>query len=129
MSKVLRGVPGKEMLLLIENYIPFGYKNRISRETLQTITRQSDRKNRKEMEDALYERNVAIVNIDNGYFRPDGSLGDAEKARSYLYRERTRSKSCSKHCKALEAALNPSVPRECNDLIDKQISLAELGLI
>ena len=115
--------------MLIENYIPFGYKNRISRETLQTITRQSDRKNRKEMEDALYERNVAIVNIDNGYFRPDGSLGDAEKARSYLYRERNRSKSCSKHCKALEAALNPSVPRECNDLIDKQISLAELGLI
>lgn len=39
----------------------------------------SDRKIRKELEEALLQRDTLIINIDNGYFRPDGSLaGQAE---------------------------------------------------
>ena len=59
--------------MFIENYIPFGYKNRISRETLEALTRQGDRTNRERIAEALQERRVLIVNIDNAYFRPDGS--------------------------------------------------------
>lgn len=76
--------------ILIENYIPFGYANRISREKLVADTRLSDRKIRKELEEALLQRDTLIINIDNGYFRPDGSLADRQKVKAYLFREQTR---------------------------------------
>ncbi len=110
---------------MIENYIPFGYKKRISRETLTAVTHQSDRKNRKEMEDALYEREVLIVNIDNGYFRPDGSAEDQLKAKSYLLREQARTSSCSRRCKAITKCL---LPKKEDELSKNQISLAEFGI-
>ena len=49
--------------ILIENYIPFGYANRISREKLSADTHMSDRKNRKLMEEALLYRDTLIINI------------------------------------------------------------------
>lgn len=110
---------------MIENYIPFGYKNRISRDTLSAVTHQSDRKNRKEMEDALLGRGVLIVNIDNGYFRPDGSVEDATKAKSYLLREQARTSSCSKRCKAIIKCLTPNKEDE---LTKNQFSLADYGI-
>ena len=110
---------------MIENYIPFGYKNRISRDALSAITHQNDRKNRKEMETALLERKVLIVNIDNGYFKPDGSPEDTLKAKAYLFREQARTTSCSKRCKAIVSCLTQ--PKE-DSVTKNQMSLADFGI-
>lgn len=108
--------------ILIENYIPFGYANRISREKLVTDTRLSDRKIRKELEEALLQRDTLIINIDNGYFRPDGSLGDRQKAKTYLYREQMRTSSCRKRCKAIRQCLTPK------EEDTRQMSLIDFGI-
>ena len=109
--------------ILIENYIPFGYKNRISREKLVSDTRMSDRKIRKEMEEALLIRGTLIINIDNGYFRPDGSLEDRQKAKAYLLREMVRTSSCSKRCKAIRRCLTPK-----KEDTTGQMSLKDFGI-
>ena len=108
--------------ILIENYIPFGYANRISREKLVADTRLSDRKIRKELEEALLQRDTLIINIDNGYFRPDGSLADRQKVKAYLFREQTRSSSCSKRCKAIRRCLAPKADNT------GQMSLKDFGI-
>lgn len=105
--------------ILIENYIPFGYANRISREKLVTDTRLSDRK---ELEEALLQRDTLIINIDNGYFRPDGSLGDRQKAKTYLYREQMRTSSCRKRYKAIRQCLTPK------EEDTRQMSLIDFGI-
>lgn len=108
--------------ILIENYIPFGYANRISRQKLVSDTNMSDRKIRQELEDALLLRGTLVINIDNGYFQPDGSLGDRQKAKAYLYREQMRTSSCSKRCKAIRQCLTP------NEEDTGQMSLKEFGI-
>ena len=108
--------------ILIENYIPFGYANRISREKLVADTRLSDRKIRREMEEALLHRDTLIINIDNGYFRPDGSLEDRQKAKAYLFREMARTSSCSKRCKAIRRCLTPKADNT------GQMSLKDFGI-
>lgn len=110
---------------MIEKYIPKGYRNRISRRDLETLTRKSDRINRREMETALLERNVLIVNIDNGYFIPDGSPEDMLKARAYYRRETARTSSCSRRCKAIKRCLEP---KKHDDLADNQICLSSFGI-
>lgn len=110
---------------MIENYIPFGYKNRINRITLAYVTHQNDRKNRQEIEDALLNRGVLIVNIDNGYFRPDGSTEDEIKAKAYLLREQARASSCSKKCKAIIKSLSP---KKEDDLTKNQLSFSDYGI-
>lgn len=111
--------------MFIENYIPFGYKNRISRETLEALTRQGDRTNRERMAEALYERHILIVNIDNAYFRPDGSQEDAVKAEAYYRRECTRTGSCKKRCEAIRECMRPKMQDE---LSKNQISLKQFGI-
>lgn len=106
--------------MLIENYIPQGYKNRISRDMLMSLTHQSDRRNRKDMEDALINRSVLIVNIDDGYFRPDGSAADAAMANSYLKRELSRTVSCYERYLSIRNILANNV--------DGQMSLSDLGI-
>ena len=113
--------------MLIENYIPKGYKNRVSRETLEKITRQSDRKNRKQMEDALLSRGVLIINIDNGYFIPDGSAEDKMKSIAYYHREVARTSSCSARCKAIKGCLAPQNGKD--DITKNQLSLFDMGVI
>ena len=108
--------------ILIENYIPFGYANRISREKLVTDTRLSDRKIRKELEEALLQRDTLIINIDNGYFRSDGSLADRQKVKAYLFREQARTSSCSKRCKAIRRCLAPKADN------NGQMSLKDFGI-
>lgn len=108
--------------ILIENYIPFGYKNRISREKLVSDTRMSDRKIRKAMEEALLLRGTLIINIDNGYFRPDGSHEDRQKAKAYLFREMARTSSCNKRCKAIRRCLTPKAENI------GQMSLKDFGI-
>lgn len=117
------GFSAREVIyILIENYIPFGYANRISREKLVADTRLSDRKIRKELEEALLQRDTLIINIDNGYFRPDGSLADRQKVKAYLFREQARTSSCSKRCKAIRRCL---VPKADNT---GQMSLKDFGI-
>lgn len=118
------GLSAREVIyILIENYIPFGYANRISREKLVADTRLSDRKIRREMEEALLQRDTLIINIDNGYFRPDGSLEDRQKAKAYLFREQTRTSSCNKRCKAIRRCLTPKT-----DNTTGQMSLKDFGI-
>lgn len=108
--------------ILIENYIPFGYANRISRQKLVSDTNMSDRKIRQELEDALLLRGTLVINIDNGYFQPDGSVEDRQKAKAYLYREQMRTSSCSKRCKAIRQCLTPKAEDT------GQMSLKEFGI-
>lgn len=108
---------------MIEDYIPKGYKNRVRRETLETLTRQSDRKIREDIKQALLFRGVLIVNIDNGYFIPDGSTGDKLKAEAYLRREKTRTSSNAAVCKAIEKCLKPP---KTDDLTKNQLSLFDM---
>ena len=107
---------------LIENYIPFGYANRISRQKLVADTNMSDRKIRQELEDALLIRGTLIINIDNGYFRPDDSHEDRQKAKAYLFREMARTSSCSKRCKAIRRCLAPKADNT------GQMSLKDFGI-
>lgn len=93
--------------ILIENYIPFGYANRISRQKLVSDTNMSDRKIRQELEDALLLRGTLVINIDNGYFQPDGSLEDRQRVKEYLFREQARTSSCNKRCKAIRKCRTP----------------------
>jgi len=108
--------------ILIENYIPFGYANRISRQKLVSDTNMSDRKIRQELEDALLLRGTLVINIDNGYFQPDGSLEDRQKAKTYLYREQMRTSSCCKRCKAIRKCLTPKAENT------GQMSLKDFGI-
>ena len=108
--------------ILIENYIPFGYANRISRQKLVSDTNMSDRKIRQELEDALLLRGTLVINIDNGYFQPDGSLEDRQRAKEYLFREQARTSSCNKRCKAIRKCLTP------NEDDTGQMSLKEFGI-
>ena len=109
--------------ILIENYIPFGYANRISRQKLVADTNMSDRKIRQELEDALLIRGTLIINIDNGYFRPDDSLADRQKVKAYLFREQARTSSCSKRCKAIRRCLTPQTEDNTG-----QMSLKDFGI-
>ena len=108
--------------ILIENYIPFGYANRISRQKLVSDTNMSDRKIRQELEDALLLRGTLVINIDNGYFQPDGSLEDRQRVKEYLFREQARTSSCNKRCKAIRKCLTPKEDDT------GQMSLKEFGI-
>ena len=108
--------------ILIENYIPFGYANRISRQKLVLDTNMSDRKIRQELEDALLLRGTLVINIDNGYFQPDGSLEDRQRVKEYLFREQARTSSCNKRCKAIRKCLT----QKAEDT--GQMSLKEFGI-
>ena len=55
--------------LMIEDYIPSGYKNRVSRDYLHGILHTPDRAIRKMIEEAA-ERGVLIISANGGYFRP-----------------------------------------------------------
>lgn len=108
--------------ILIENYIPFGYANRISRQKLVSDTNMSDRKIRQELEDALLLRGTLVINIDNGYFQPDGSLEDRQRVKEYLFREQARTSSCNKRCNAIRKCLTPKEDDT------GQMSLKEFGI-
>ena len=82
----------------------------------------SDRKIRQELEDALLLRGTLVINIDNGYFQPDGSLEDRQRVKEYLFREQARTSSCNKRCKAIRKCLT----QKAEDT--GQMSLKEFGI-
>lgn len=110
---------------MIEDHVPFGYQNRISRQSLSIAAHLSDRQMRKEIEEALTDRSVLIINIDDGYFRPDGSTEDNEKAKAYLLREQVRTSSCNKRCKAILKCL---APQSTDELSKNQMKLSQFGV-
>lgn len=81
------------MAMLIEEYIPAGYENRVSREYLHEILHIPDRAVRREIELAA-ERGVLIASCDGGYFRR-GSERDDPYIREYMARENNRFKTQS----------------------------------
>lgn len=70
------------------------------------------------MEEALLLRGTLIINIDNGYFRPDGSHEDRQK----VFREMARTSSCNKRCKAIRRCLTPKAENT------GQMSLKDFGI-
>ena len=60
---------------MIEDYIPAGYENRVSREDLKRRTGKNDRVIRDEISEAA-ERGIMIASLDGGYFRYRDSTDD-----------------------------------------------------
>lgn len=105
----------------IEEYIPYGYRNRIDRVSLEINTGCNDRENRRRIEEAILERGIAIANVGGGYFRPDGSPEDAIKWREYCLKELKRNSTQNQKCRVLKALM----PRGNYDSED-QMSIFEI---
>lgn len=69
----------------IKNFIPKGFRNRISRKDLEFVTGQKDRINRHMIEEAQRAGSV-IVSFDKGYFQRQDERDD-EYIRAYLAKE------------------------------------------
>lgn len=56
---------------MITDFIPVGHDNAVSRQYLVSVTGMKDR----EIRDAIHDarRDTVIINIGNGYYRPDPS--------------------------------------------------------
>lgn len=81
---------GCKRMIKIEDYIPVGYYNRVTREQLQKRTGLSDRKIR----ELISESRELIINVDNGYFVPDERcMYDRELVNLYYHREKKRAES------------------------------------
>lgn len=77
---------------MIEEYIPFGHENRVSREWLRAILHKPDREIRRMIEQAV-DRNILIVSADGGYFRP--TKKDSFYVRQYFGKEERRFRTIS----------------------------------
>lgn len=88
--------------VLIEEFIPFGYKNRISRPMLQNIMHIPDRAIRKQIEEAA-ERGVLIASCNGGYFQRQ-SAEDDPYIEEYIAKERSRLRSQCRKMNALRHA-------------------------
>ena len=80
---------------MIEEFIPEGYENRVSREYLRTILHIPDRNIRQQIEQAA-ERGILILSCDGGYFRYQDER-DNEYVYDYFRREEHRTKTQSKN--------------------------------
>ena len=88
--------------MFIENYIPEGYDNRVSRSMLHEMLNLPDRAIRKMIEEAQ-DRGSLIVSCDGGYFmRKDAS--DDPYIIAYMLRENSRFKTMSHKNKRLREA-------------------------
>lgn len=86
----------------IENFIPAGYYNRISRQQLHDILHLPDRVIRDEIEDAQ-ERGYLIVSRDGGYFQRKDERDDPHII-AYIRQENRRFKTMSHKNKILNNA-------------------------
>lgn len=91
----------------IEDYIPFGYRNKIDRVSLEIRTGYGDRQNRQLIEEAIVKRRIPIANVGGGYFRPDGSPEDTIRWREYCLKELKRTSSQNKKSRVLRSMLPP----------------------
>jgi len=75
----------------IEDYIPEGYENRVTRGYLHEVSGLTDRKVRQEIARARSDRGVLIISADGGYFIPEKC--DRVHVNMYCAQEWTRAKS------------------------------------
>lgn len=95
---------------MIENYIPSGYENRVSRLQLKIMSGLPDRLIRDQIAEAQ-ERGVMIASVSGGYFQYRDERDDPYY-RSYLKQERSRSQTLSKKNRALMRSWNALHPRK-----------------
>ena len=105
---------------VIEDYIPKGYANRISRPQLQIITGLKDRVIRREIEEAR-DRGVFIISADGGYFLYKDAKDDAH-AQAYIMKEERRFKTISHQNKQLRRAWKRIKPENDNRQVPGQMS-------
>lgn len=111
-------------MLMIENYIPKGYKNRVSRSYLQETLHIPDRAIRRMIEEAQ-NRGSLIVSCNGGYFRRKDESDDPYIA-AYLGQENRRFKTMSHKNKMLREAWQMIHPEQKkNKQIPGQMSLFE----
>lgn len=108
---------------MIENLIPKGYENRVTREFLHELTGLSDRKLRKEIETAADR--VLIVSCDGGYFRRNDERDDPY-IREYYLKEVSRFRSQRKKIAQLRKYINEIHPEPDKKQIPGQMSLFEV---
>lgn len=105
---------------MIEEVIPKGYENRVTREFLHEVTGMSDRMIRKEIEKAAARE--LIVSCDGGYFRRKDD-GDDPYIREYYAKELARFKTQRKKIDQMRKALNIIHPKPDRSQIPGQMSL------
>lgn len=82
----------RKMDVIIENYIPYGKDNAVTREELVMRTGLSDRQVRDCIEEAKRERGACICNLSDskGYFFP--TIEEYQQLKSYIDQEESRAK-------------------------------------
>lgn len=101
----------------IEEYIPYGWENAISRYDLADMVSKSDRETRELIERAIVDRGVIILNMcdGNGYFRPrENNKADYDRAIICKRREEARWKSVMAHLVMINRYVNNSNPEQMN---------------
>lgn len=88
---------------MIEEFIPAGYQNRVSRAYLHEILHITDREIRSQIADAG-ERGVLIASYGGGYFRRE-SAADDPYIEAYIALERKRFTTQSHKLKLLRKAM------------------------
>ena len=106
--------------ILIEDYIPAGYDNRISRSELCNRCGLLDRDARKGIEDAR-ARGVLIISYGGGYFRYKDEADDAY-ARAYILGEEHRAKTINRHNAQLRRVWRKIKPQEDRSQVPGQMS-------
>lgn len=107
---------------MIEELIPKGYANRVTREYLHRVTGMSDRKVRKEIE--LAAGRCLIVSCDGGYFQRKDE-NDDPYIREYYEKEWARFKTQRKKLDQMRKALNIIHPKPDRNQFPGQMSLFE----
>lgn len=108
---------------MIEDFIPAGYENRVTRGYLHEILHVPDRTVRQMIEDAV-NRGILIVSCDGGYFRRKDERDD-KYIKSYMISENHRFKSQShknKRLRELWREIHPDEERHIKQ-IPGQMSL------
>lgn len=89
--------------ILIENFIPHGKNNAVTRLELHILTGLSDRDIREEICKAKRERGCCIINNGEGYFHP--TIEEYEELKTYIAKEESRAVSIFDGLKPLKAFL------------------------
>lgn len=78
----------KETTISIEDYIPFGKDNAVSREYLAALTQTSDREVRRMISVARKEHPIINLSDGNGYYRP--TIEEYMDAKHFYAQEKCR---------------------------------------
>ena len=108
-------------MIAIEDFIPKGYENRVSRTYLHQILHMPDRVVRESIADAQ-DRGVLIVSYDGGYFRRKDASDDPY-IEAYIGMENRRFESMSHKNKRLREAWRAVHPTDDGKQIAGQMSL------